>query len=88
MPPEGKAARSCWRATDMCAPIAGVPWYVRRMAPQMQVMAVMLLEVEDGPADPETYLPRAPDGKVAADYVLFTPRHERPDPCEKMRDQF
>lgn len=66
----------------------GVPWHVRRLAPQMQVMAVTLLEVEDGAADPETYLPRAPDGKVASDYTLFTPRHERPDPCAKMRDQF
>jgi uncharacterized iron-regulated protein len=63
----------------------GVPWYVRQMAPGRKVLAVMLMEVEDGKDDPVAYLPRTPDGATAADYVLFTPRHDRPDPCEKMR---
>ena len=46
---------------------------------------VLLLEVEEGKVDAAAYLPRAPDGTSAAGYVLFTPRHARPDPCEKMR---
>lgn len=62
-----------------------VPWYVRQLAPARKVLAVVLAEVEDGKADPAAYMPRAPDGLPAAGYVLFTPRHERPDPCEKMR---
>jgi uncharacterized iron-regulated protein len=64
-----------------------VPWYVRHMAPGRKVISVMLLEVEPGQNDAASYLPRGPDGKVATDYVLFTPRTERPDPCQKMRDQ-
>ena len=63
----------------------GVPWYVRQLAPGRKVVAVMVLEVEDGKIDASPYLTRAPDGKVAADYVVFTPRQDRPDPCEKMR---
>lgn len=63
----------------------GVPWYLKRDAPTRQTISVMLLEVEDGKADPAAYIPRDPYGHPAADYVLFTPRHERPDPCEKMR---
>lgn len=63
----------------------GVPWYVHRLAPQRRVNAVMFLEVEPGKTDPASYLPRSPDGAVAADYVVFTPRQDRPDPCEKMR---
>jgi uncharacterized iron-regulated protein len=63
----------------------GVPWYVRQLAPERRVIAVMFLEVEEGKNDAAAYLTRAPDGTVAADYVMFTPRHERPDPCEKMR---
>ncbi len=63
----------------------GVPWYLRHLAPQRKVVAVMLLEVEEGKNEASAYLTRAPDGVVAADYVMFTPRHERPDPCEKMR---
>lgn len=62
-----------------------VPWYVRQLAPQRQVVAVMFLEVEEGKTDASSYLPKAPDGTVAADYVMFTPRQDRPDPCEKMR---
>jgi len=63
----------------------GVPWYLRRLAPQRKMASVMLLEVEDGKTDASAYVPRSPDGAWAADYVVFTPRHARPDPCEKMR---
>lgn len=69
----------------------GVPWYIRqRFAAGSGAMTVsiMLLEVEEGKTDPESYVPRDPSGKPAADYVLFTPRHDRPDPCEKMRKSF
>ena len=65
-----------------------VPWYVRRLAPGRKAMSVMLLEVSAGENDAATYLPRDADGKVATDYVLFTPRTDRADPCLKMRDQF
>ncbi len=65
----------------------GVPWYIRQRAPDRKVVSVMLTEVEDGKTDPETYVPRGPDGKPAADYIIFTPRADRPDPCEKMREQ-
>jgi uncharacterized iron-regulated protein len=63
----------------------GVPWYLRQMAPARKIVAVVLLEVEAGKDDAGGYAPRTPDGHWAADYVLFTPQHPRPDPCEKMR---
>lgn len=63
----------------------GVPWHLRQIAPDRKAVAVMLLEVEAGKDDPTADVPRAPDGAWAADYVLFTPAHPRPDPCEKMR---
>ncbi len=63
----------------------GVPWYIHQRAPDKKVVSVMLVEVEDGKTDPEAYVPRDPDGKPAADYIIFTPRAERGDPCEKMR---
>jgi uncharacterized iron-regulated protein len=65
----------------------GVPFYVNALAPQMAVTAVTLVEVEDEDSDPQSYLPRSPDGKVVSDYTLFAPRHHRPDPCANMRDQ-
>jgi uncharacterized iron-regulated protein len=63
----------------------GVPWYIRQRAPDRKVVSVMLVEVEDGRNYAEAYVPRDPDGKPAADYIIFTPRAEREDPCVKMR---
>ncbi len=65
----------------------GVPWYIRQRAPGKKVVSVMLVEVEDGKTDPEAYVPRDPNGQPAADYIIFTPRAERQDPCEKMREK-
>ena len=45
----------------------------------------MMLEVEDGKIDPAAYVPRDPDGNPAVDFMIFTPRAERPDPCESLR---
>jgi uncharacterized iron-regulated protein len=63
----------------------GVPWYTRQLAPGRKTLTVLLLEVEEGKMDAGLYVPLDPDGAAAADYVLFTPRQERPDPCAKMR---
>ena len=66
----------------------GVPYYLAQMAPNRKVVSVMLLEVEDGKTDPSAYIPRDPDGKPAVDYIIFTPRTERKDPCADMRERF
>lgn len=63
----------------------GVPWQIRQRQPRADVVAALLIEVEDGKTDPEAYMPRDPEGKPAADLLIFTPRAERGDPCEKMR---
>jgi uncharacterized iron-regulated protein len=60
----------------------GVPWYIRARAPDKTVVSVVLVEVEEGQTDPETYIPRDPDGKPAADYLIFTPSITRDDPCK------
>jgi uncharacterized iron-regulated protein len=65
-----------------------VPWFVERMEPSRRIVSVMLLEVREGETEAAGYLPRDPDGKAAADYVLFTPLTDRPDPCQQMREQF
>lgn len=62
----------------------GVPWHVRQRDPAKKVVSVMLIEVEDGKTDPDSYVPRDPAGKPAADFILFTPRAERKDPCAEM----
>jgi uncharacterized iron-regulated protein len=64
-----------------------VPWYLRQRAPGKNIIAVMMLEVEEGKADPAAYAPRTPDGRPAVDLIVFTPRAERPDPCEALRQR-
>lgn len=63
----------------------GVPWHIRAADGDASVRAVMLIEVVDGQTDPLAYLPRDPDGRPAADVVIFTPRAAREDPCARMR---
>jgi uncharacterized iron-regulated protein len=63
----------------------GVPWHLSRRAPGTAVITVLLLEVEDGKTEPADYLPRDPNSRPPADFVIFTPRAERADPCEALR---
>jgi uncharacterized iron-regulated protein len=65
----------------------GVPWYVRGVAPGKSLVAVMLVEVEEGKNGAAAYLEGGLGGRPIADYVVFTPRAERADPCERMREQ-
>jgi uncharacterized iron-regulated protein len=62
----------------------GVPWYVRERAPEKMVVSLMFIEVEDGNGNAQSYVPLDPDGRPAVDFVIFTSRAERGDPCEKM----
>lgn len=63
----------------------GVPWYIRARMPDKTLVCVMLIEVEDGKTDPEAYVQMSPEGKPAADFVVFTPEAKRSDPCESMK---
>ena len=66
----------------------GVPWRLRQRAPMISVVTVAFIEVDNKQDDPATYVMMGPDGEAAVDYVWLTPRAERPDPCEKMRQGF
>jgi len=65
----------------------GVPYYLRQRAPSKERLVVLLIEVEDGKDLAGTYDWRDGDGKPLADYIVFTPRAERKDPCAKMRER-
>ena len=45
----------------------------------------MLIEVDEGKTDPQAYVPLDPDGRPVTNYVVLTPRQQRPDPCAAMR---
>jgi hypothetical protein len=59
-----------------------VPLYLHRFAPAAATVVVALMEVEDGKASPAQYLADVPEALAPAyDFVWFTPRAQRPDPC-------
>lgn len=66
----------------------GVPWHLRRRSPETGSVVVAFVEVDGGETDAAAYVPRDPAGQPAVDYVWLTPRAERPDPCERMRERF
>ncbi len=66
-----------------------VPFFLRaRGIASSQIATVAIVEVSEKETDAAAYLPTAPDKTAAADFVIFTPRVDRPDPCERMKQQF
>jgi uncharacterized iron-regulated protein len=65
-----------------------VPHHLRQMAPDRTILVVHLAEVPDQPSDPAPLVPRDAQGKPVTDFVLFTPRIVRRDPCIEMRERF
>ena len=65
----------------------GVPWHLHGMAPGKPLVSVMLVEVEVGKNEAAAYAETASGAEAIADYVVFTPRAERTDPCERMRER-
>jgi uncharacterized iron-regulated protein len=62
----------------------GVPWHLARVAPGLSIASLLMVEVEDGKTDPESYGLLGRD-QAAADFIVFTPRAERADACEEWR---
>ena len=63
----------------------GVPWHLKRLAPEKRVLVVMLTQARPDEAQTLAYASRGDDGAPMADFVVVTPRVERPDPCAAMR---
>lgn len=59
----------------------GIPWYVKQRDAAKKTLSVLLVEVEDGKTDAGAYVPKDPEGKPAADYIIFTPRAPHEDHC-------
>jgi len=65
----------------------GVPWYLEnREVPAEQIVALKHAEVSEASNDPEDYIERDASGAPSADFVVFTPRTKRDDPCVQMRE--
>jgi len=63
----------------------GVPVYLRQARPGESILSIGSLEVETGITDPREYLIGSASGEAKYNLVYFTPRWDRPDPCEKLK---
>ncbi|MHC4138104.1 MAG: ChaN family lipoprotein [Planctomycetota bacterium] len=63
----------------------GVPYHLARFDPDAAVVSVGLVEVHAGRADPRSDLAERFAESVPFDFVWFTPRTPREDPCEALK---
>ena len=59
----------------------GAPLYLAAAAPDRTCRALGIIEVQAGREDPSAYLASAAANVRPYDFVWFTPRRDRPDPC-------
>jgi uncharacterized iron-regulated protein len=64
----------------------GVPLHLARLAPDARIVTVGLVEVEMGAIDPAAYGERY-GGRLAFDFIWFTPRVDDADPCDAFAEQ-
>ncbi len=61
-----------------------VPLYLQTAAPSAEISVVAFIEVVAATTSPRDYIDNIANEAEAFDYVWFTPRTARPDPCEGM----
>ncbi len=63
----------------------GVPFYLSSQDQENNLLVIGWLEVQTDIADVESYATQWGAHQLPFDYVWFTPRVDRPDPCEQFR---
>jgi uncharacterized iron-regulated protein len=63
----------------------GVPKYIMQTRPDAKIVSLAWLEVVAGADEVSDYAQRWDGKTLPFDYVWFTPRVDRPDPCEQFR---
>ncbi|WP_417768518.1 ChaN family lipoprotein [Stappia sp.] len=66
----------------------GVPRYLRWRQPDATVVAVALVEVAEGESDPATYVGGTAGVPAPYDYLWFTARKDRTNPCAELEKRF
>jgi uncharacterized iron-regulated protein len=64
----------------------GVPWHLRRLAPDARIVSIGLVEVVADETDPGAYA-AASAGALPFDFIWFAPRVDDDDPCEVFAEQ-
>lgn len=65
----------------------GVPYRLGILAPGARTLSLAMVEVDPDETDPGAYAARFSAPTLPYDYVWFTPRATREEPCERFADQ-
>ncbi len=65
----------------------GVPTHLRTKAREQTVVSLAFMEVEEGKTTPKAYALSLGRDTLPFDYVWFTPRRVRMDPCDEFKSQ-
>jgi hypothetical protein len=63
----------------------GVPAWLERMRPGARAVSIGLVEVDADRGWPREYVEPYGSSRLPFDFVVFTPRAEREEPCEQLR---
>jgi len=66
----------------------GAPAYVKSQKPDARISTVAMMEVVEDVTQAEDYREAWASKKIPFDYVWFTSRVERSDPCDELREHF
>ncbi len=65
-----------------------VPWVLRQHQPDADIASLVFKGVEPQDDDIDALGPLNPEGNIAADYVWYTPKKLRDDPCVALKAKF
>jgi len=64
----------------------GMPIYFAARAPQARIFSIAFMEVSPQRTDPKEYAAQSATGEAPYDFIWFTPRVARSDPCAELND--
>ncbi len=65
----------------------GVPTYIRARAREQSVISLAFMEVQEGKSTPKAYAAGFGLNTLPFDFVWFTPRRVKMDPCDEFKNQ-
>ncbi len=65
----------------------GVPWHLKRAAPDKSILTIGIVEVDPTITDPRDYGADSETNNLPFDLIWFTPRSDNSNPCERFAKQ-
>lgn len=64
----------------------GIPHYLKKHIPDARIASLVIAEVKEKNKTIDSYVTKDIRGRATVDFIWLTPRHDRPDPCEQLKE--